>query len=109
MRPAGKLKLGYFPLPSEEAERIRRFLRPPASRYAALDPCIGDGNAFATIASDDLALRYGIELDAYRAERARQTTPQVIQGDTSSVQCPVESFSLLYLNPPLSERFVPYV
>jgi hypothetical protein len=53
-----------------------------------------------TIASDALALRYGIELDAYRAEQARQTTPQVIQGDACSVHCPVESFSLLYLNPP---------
>ena len=100
MRPAGKLKLGYFPLPSEEAVRIRGFLRPPASRYAALDPCVGDGGAFATIASDELALRYGIELDAYRAEQARQTTPQVIQGDACNVHCPVESFSLLYLNPP---------
>lgn len=100
MRPAGKLKLGYFPLPSEEAARIRGFLRPPASHYAALDPCIGDGGAFAAIASDDLALRYGIELDAYRAEQARQIAPLVIQGDACNVHCPVESFSLLYLNPP---------
>jgi SAM-dependent methyltransferase len=100
MRPAGKLKLGYFPLPSEEAVRIRRFMRPPTSQYAALDRCIGDGGAFATIASDDLALRYGIELDAHRAEQARQAAQQVIQGDACDVHCPVESFSLLYLNPP---------
>jgi hypothetical protein len=45
MRPAGKLKLGYFPLPSDEAVRIRKFLGPPVSEYAALDPCIGDGGA----------------------------------------------------------------
>lgn len=100
MRPAGKLKLGYFPLPSEEAVRIRGFLRPPTSQYAALDPCIGDGAAFATIASDALALRYGIELDAYRAEQAGQITTQVVHGDACNVHCPVESFSLLYLNPP---------
>ena len=42
MRLAGKQKLGYFPLPLAEAERIRRFLQLPLSRYAALDPCIGD-------------------------------------------------------------------
>ena len=100
MRPAGKLKLGYFPLPSEEGMRIRGFLRPSGSQYAALDPCIGDGGAFATIAGDAQALRYGIELDSYRAEQARQTTPHVIQGDACDVHCPVESFSLLYLNPP---------
>jgi hypothetical protein len=100
MRPAGKLKLGYFPLPSDEAARIRRFLRPPASQYAALDPCIGNGSAFAVIASDTLVLRYGIELDSYRAEQACQITTRAIHGDACNVHCPVESFSLLYLNPP---------
>jgi hypothetical protein len=50
MRLAGKQKLGYFPLPLAEAERIRRFLQFPLSGYAALDPCIGDGGAFKVIA-----------------------------------------------------------
>jgi hypothetical protein len=40
MRLAGKQKLGYFPLPFAQAERIRRFLQFPLSGYAALDPCI---------------------------------------------------------------------
>ncbi len=31
MRLAGKQKLGYFPLPLAEAERIRRFLQFPIS------------------------------------------------------------------------------
>jgi hypothetical protein len=31
MRLAGKQKLGYFPLPLPEAERIRRFLQFPLS------------------------------------------------------------------------------
>ena len=31
MRLAGKQKLGYFPLPLAEAERIRRFLQFPLS------------------------------------------------------------------------------
>jgi hypothetical protein len=41
MRVAGKQKLGYFPLPLAEAERIRRFLKFPISGCATLDPCIG--------------------------------------------------------------------
>jgi hypothetical protein len=45
-------------------------------------------------------LRYGVELDAYRAELARDRIPNVIQGNTLEVQCAVESFGLLYLNPP---------
>jgi hypothetical protein len=39
-------------------------------------------------------------LDAYRAEQAGTTLDSVIHGSTFDVHCPVESFSLLYLNPP---------
>src|SRR5438876_1771257 len=100
MRLAGKQKLGYFPLPLAEAERIRRFLKFPISGCATLDPCIGDGGAFHAIAGDPQAIRYGTELDAYRVEQAREVTHQIIHGDALDVHCPVESLSLLYLNPP---------
>ncbi len=100
MRLAGKQKLGYFPLPFPEAERIRRFLQFPLSGCVALDPCIGDGGAFKVIAEDEKVIRYGIELDAYRAEQAGGVSNHVVHGDTLDVHCPVESLSLLYLNPP---------
>lgn len=100
MRLAGKQKLGYFPLPLEEAERIRRFLSFAVAGCAALDPCIGDGRAFHAIAGDSQTIRYGIELDAYRVEQAREVAKHVIHGDALDVHCPVESLSLLYLNPP---------
>ena len=100
MRPSATLKLGYFPLPSAEAERIWRCLKFPGVRFAALDPCIGDGGAFAKITGDEHALRYGIELDAYRAEQARAVAHEVIHGNALDVHCSVESLSLLYLNPP---------
>ena len=70
MRIQGKLRLGYFPLPLDEARRIRACLRFPASPFSAIDPCIGDGAAFLTITGESCARRYGIELDAYRAEQA---------------------------------------
>jgi SAM-dependent methyltransferase len=100
MRPNATIKLGYFPLPSLEAERIRRFLSFPASPFAALDPCIGEGGAFAKIADRDNAIRYGIELDAFRAEQASAVAQQVIRGNALDAHCAVESLSLLYLNPP---------
>ena len=100
MRLAGKQKLGCFPLPLAEAERIRRFLQFPLSGYAVLDPCIGDGSAFKVIAGNPQAIRYGIELDACRVEQAREVGHPVIDGDALDVHCPVESLSLLYLNPP---------
>jgi hypothetical protein len=100
LRFEGKSRLGFYPLPLSEAQRIRRFLWFPDAPSSALDPCVGDGVAFDTITNGAEALRYGIELDAYRAEQAKQRIPNIVQGNTLEVQCPVECFGLLYLNPP---------
>jgi len=100
MRLPGRERLGFYPLPLREAERIRRFLVFPDKPCCAVDPCVGDGAAFAEIASDKKVLRYGVELDAGRAQQARTKGIEVIHGNCFDVQCPVESFSLIYLNPP---------
>ncbi len=100
MRLTGKSRLGFYPLPLSEAQRIRRFLLFPDQPSSAIDPCVGDGVAFEAITSDADVIRYGIELDAYRAEQARQRIPNIVQGNTLEVQCQVECFGLLYLNPP---------
>jgi len=100
VRQIGRLKMGYFPLSLAEAGRIRGFLLYPAGPFVALDPCVGDGAAFVATTSDSTAVRYGIELDAYRAEQARRQVDELIQGDCLAVHCPVGSLSLLYLNPP---------
>jgi hypothetical protein len=97
---AGRAKCGFFPLPSAEARRLRNLLRFPEAEFSALDPCVGDGVAFSVITSDSRARRYGIELDAYRAEQAREVLDTVIQGDCFDVHCPVESVSCLFENPP---------
>ena len=100
MRFQGKSRLGFYPLPLSEAQRIRRFLLFPDQSTSAVDPCVGDGVAFEVITSGAEVLRYGIELDAYRAEQARQRIPNIVRGNTLEVQCPVECCGLLYLNPP---------
>jgi hypothetical protein len=109
MRWAGRIRMGYFPLPLSEAERIRRFLCFPDAPSSAIDPCVGDGVAVEVITGGAEVVRSGIELDAYRAEQAKQRVPNIVQGNTLEVQCPVECFGLLYLNPPLSKRFFSYV
>ena len=96
----GRQRLGFYPLAIAETKRIRRFLAFPDKQCCALDPCVGDGAAFAAIASDREISRYGIELDAGRAEQARAKGIDVIHGNCFDAQCPVESFSLIYLNPP---------
>ena len=69
MRNAGRLKLGYYPLPIDEARNIRSLLVSSAP-YAAIDPCVGDGTALIEITKDTGACLAGIELDADRAAAA---------------------------------------
>jgi hypothetical protein len=45
------------------------------------------------------AHRYGIEIDANRAERARALGIESLQPNVMDVRCPPEEVSLLYLNP----------
>jgi hypothetical protein len=100
VRFVGKSRLGFYPLPLSEAQRIREYLSFPDEPSSALDPCTGDGVAFEAITNGARVLRYGVELDAYRAEQARERIPNTIQGNTLEVHCAVECFGLLYLNPP---------
>ena len=100
MRWEGKAKLGFFPLPVAEAKRVRNLLRFPDGKCSAIDPCVGDGVAFAAIANMTNVTRYGIELDSFRAEQAKTLCDEVIQGNALEVFCPVHSCSLLYENPP---------
>jgi hypothetical protein len=100
LRFQGKSRLGFYPLPLSEAQRIRAFLKFPNAASSALDPCIGDGAAFEVITNSAEVFRYGIELDAFRADQAKPRIPNIIQGNTLEVQCPVECLGLLYLNPP---------
>ena len=100
MRPQARQKLGYYPLPMTEAQRIAARLQFPSPSTAAIDPCAGTGAALATIAAGKSVRRHAIELDAHRAGVARGNADEVIQGSAFDCHAPVESFSLLYLNPP---------
>ena len=99
MRPHGQTKLGFFPLPVAEAKRLKNWLTFPEN-FSALDPCVGDGVAFTHLLQSVACNRYGIEVDANRAEQARALGIETLQANTMDVRCPPEAVSLLYLNPP---------
>lgn len=99
MRIEGRLRLGYYPLPPAEAESLRQHLQ-LSPGFVAIDPCIGEGHALAAITAGVEGHRFGIELDAFRAEDSRHRADQVIHGSAFDAHCPAESISLLYLNPP---------
>ena len=98
MRPHGQVKLGFFPLPVLEGKRLNGWLTFP-ERFSALDPCVGDGVAFANLLQNVASHRYGIEIDANRAEQARALGIDTLQANAMDVRCPPEAVSLLYLNP----------
>ena len=66
----GVLPAAIVRIPADS--QIHPFPTQPAS---AIDPCVGDGVAFEVITNGAEVLRYGIELDGFRAEQARQRIP----------------------------------
>ena len=61
---------------------------------------MGDGVAFTHLLDGAPARCYGIEIDAYRTEQARNLGIETLQANTMDVRCLAETVSLLYLNPP---------
>ncbi len=98
-RNAARLKMGYYPLPHSEAVRLRTLLS-FAGQASVVDPCVGQGTALEIITQGAEVRRYGIELDAERALIAQSKGIETIQGNAFDAVAKLESFSLLYLNPP---------
>src|SRR5208282_4190721 len=84
MRAHGQAKLGFYPLPIAEADRLKNWLY-FSEQSSALDPCVGDGIAFARLLRDAPVRCFGIETR---------------QASAMDVRCQAETVSLLYLNPP---------
>jgi hypothetical protein len=100
MRSVARIKLGYYPLPSAEGSRLRRLLNFSPDGASVLDPCAGTGAALLQLTAGAEVTRYGVELDANRAALAKTAGIETIHGNFFDAQAKVESFSLLYLNPP---------
>ena len=98
-RSAARLKMGYFPLPPTEAQKVRSLLA-FSGPCSVIDPCAGKGTALNLITAGAPALRFGVELDTGRAEEAAKTGIRMNQGNVFDAHAKVESFSMLYLNPP---------
>ena len=100
MRNVGRIKLGYYPLPEAEGSRLRSLLEYPLDVASVLDPCAGSGAALMQLTEGAHVSRYAIELDADRASEATAAGIETVHGNVFDTQARVESFSVLYLNPP---------
>lgn len=99
MRSAARLKMGYYPLPETEGNKLRALLS-FAGLASVIDPCVGQGTALQVVTSDAPVRRYGVELDAERARIASSKGIETVQGNSFDAIATLESFSLLYLDPP---------
>jgi hypothetical protein len=77
MRPQGKIKLGFFPLPVMEAERLRK-LFVFAAPFSALDPCVGDGAACAGTGRE----KWHRRVSGRRMESVERRAPEAVCGDS---------------------------
>src|SRR5258707_2254000 len=110
-RLASDARLGFFPAPPEAVEAILRHLKMPeekAEKVNIIDVCCGEALAIKQIAQGlavPLSHVYAVELDAGRAERARENLPGAnLLGPASflGTQITGSSLSLAYVNPPFS-------
>jgi hypothetical protein len=100
MRSVARIKLGYYPLPPAEGARLRQILNFPSEPASVLDPCAGTGAALLQLTEDANVARYAVELDAGRARQLKEAGISTLHANLFDVRARVESFSLLYLNPP---------
>ena len=87
MRLKAKEKLGFYPLAETEARRVRKYLQFSTESASILDPCAGTGAALCVLSEGAAARRYGIELDAYRAEQARMRASSISPEAIANSRC----------------------
>ena len=106
-RPFARLKLGYYPLPIEEARNIRSLLV-VSGPYCAIDPCAGDGTAVLEMTKGTGAHIAAIEIDADRASACVLRGIATVHGSAFDCKLQAESCALLYLNPPYDTELGPH-
>jgi hypothetical protein len=106
-RPFARIKLGYYPLPGEEATKIRSLIV-ASQPYCAIDPCAGDGTAIVAITKGTGGHLTAIEIDADRATACTQKGIPTVHGSAFECKVQSETCALLYLNPPYDTELGPH-
>lgn len=106
MRLAGVEKVGYYPTPAHTLRLIAQLLTSSkGGSLRLLDPCAGQGEALAAIATHLCAITpnvitYGVEVSHERAILAQNVIDHLINDDWNNITSSRNAHSLLWLNPP---------
>ena len=95
-----RIKMGYFPTDLEHIRLIKQAVNFPKTQVNILDPCCGEGLALKTLAENENADTYGIELDESRGHAAQKNLDRVGLGSFFGSSVPPGRFHALLLNPP---------
>lgn len=95
-----RIKMGYFPTDLDHIRLIKQAVNFPKTQVNILDPCCGEGLALKTLAENENADTYGIELDESRGHAAQKNLDRVGLGSFFGSSVPPGRFHALLLNPP---------
>lgn len=100
MRLAGQEKMGFYPTPNEELEKIVSFLS-IQDGVSVMDPCAGDGRALQAF-KDKSCRTYGIEIEKTKYESIKKEVEpdSIINADAINEAYFKGKVDLLFLNPP---------
>jgi len=110
-RLASQGKLGYYPTPEEELNKIMEMIKIDESnnKIDVLDPCFGDGRALLSFKKEyENITTYGVELDSVRFANTMSGDIDFGKFIDVGLQCDAlqevivnkNSFDILFLNPP---------
>lgn len=112
-------KGGYYPTPTSVIDQIKTVLDTETGSYARekgacriLDPCCGTGLALMLLGehlgreNHPQVETFGVELNAERAQSARDILDDVLTADVFNCSIANEVFSVLFLNPPYDDEVV---
>jgi hypothetical protein len=110
-RLASQGKLGYYPTPEDELDRIMEIVKiNNINALDVLDPCFGDGRALLRMKKtyENNITTYGVELDSVRFTNAMSGDVNFGKFIDVGLQCDAlqevvvnkNSFDVLFLNPP---------
>jgi len=108
VRLESRAKLGYYPLPPVEGDKLRSMLQFPSTHASAIDPCAGTAAAILQLTSGADVYHYGVELDTDRAKEAKANGVDVLHGNVFDTSAKSGQFSFLYLNPPYDSEVGSY-
>ena len=99
-RLMNRVRMGYQPTDPAHVDLLRRAVTFPTEPVNLLDPCCGEGEAFARFADGANAVTYGIEIDELRGEMAQRCLNRVGFGSFFFSRVSSGAFQGLFLNPP---------